>query len=283
MSDSSGHSSAEHEPGASFADRQVTPPLSVLAQITSKWLLDGVPFVTLLRSTTSSVTAANNIVKLMFNSDMTLQSTFTTDYAWAKLFGQTIPIGDDDNITSGRMITDTADLADVCAPLGQAIAALIGTVRDCVYQVCSTQTSSPIIVRATSSSVLTRPVGRLPAQRIHVDGTSAHAGRGHEVSCLIALVQQRTVAFIETPLRLRQHPDGRISNFNYVVPSLEAGSILMFDHTIAPHLGHHVSGVESDHLIAASLFVTYSVTAPVETPLKAHHGRVDPRPDVYVL
>ena len=57
----------------------------------------------------------------------------------------------------------------------------------------------------------------------------------------------------------------------------------MFDHTIAPHLGHHVSGVESDHLIAASLFVTYSVTAPVETPLKAHHGRVDPSPDVYVL
>jgi len=144
------------------------------------------------------VTAANNIVKLMFNSDMTLQSTFTTDYAWAKLFGQTIPIGDDDNITSGRMITDTTDLADVCAPLGQAIAALIGTVRDCVYQVCSSQTYSPIIVRATSSSVLTRPVGRLSAQRIHVDGTSAHAGRGHEVSCLIALVQQRTVAFIET-------------------------------------------------------------------------------------
>ena len=207
MSDFDEHSNAEHEPGVSFADRQVTAPVSVLAKITSKWLLDGILFVTLLRSTTSSVTAANKIVKLMFNRDMTLRSTFTSDYAWGKLFGQTIPIGDDDNITSGRMITDTADLADVSPPLGEAIAALIDIARESVYQLCSTQTSSPITVRATSSSVLTRPVGRLPAQRIHVDGTSAHAGRGHEVSCLVALVKQRTVAFIKTPLRLRHHPD----------------------------------------------------------------------------
>ena len=284
MSDSEDNSSAEHEPGVSFADRQATAPMSVLAQITSKWVLDGVPFVTLLRSTTSSVTAANKIVKLMFNRDMTLRSTFTSDYAWGKLFGQTLPIGDDDmNITSGRMITDTADLADVSPPLGEAIAALIDIARESVYQLCSTQTSSPITVRATSSSVLTRPVGRLPAQRIHVDGTSAHAGRGHEVSCLIALVQQRTVAFIETPLRLRHHPDGRIKNFNYVVPSLEAGSITIFDHTISPHLGHHVSGVQNGHLIAASLFCTFSVTTSEDTPLNAHHGRVDPSPDEYVL
>ena len=85
MSDDEENSCAEHEPGVSFADRQATAPMSVLAQITSKWVLDGVPFVTLLRSTTSSVTAANKIVKLMFNRDMTLRSTFTSDYAWALL------------------------------------------------------------------------------------------------------------------------------------------------------------------------------------------------------
>jgi hypothetical protein len=247
-----------------------TGPISALSQMTSKWRLEGMPMVLVIERDCELESALVQVRKLMFDgANMTLLPKFGTAYVWGKLFGQKQIEEEYDDPRSGRVNTTLTDLSEHDVELGKALKTAVLAITAQVTRACR-QHNSDVIVTVSSSALLVRLRGRIPAQRIHVDGSCGNHGHGTELSCMAALNDHHGVAFVDLI-------DGAV-----IRPHLKIGEVLVFDHSSRPHLGHSTICDNENELTAAIVFLTYHVRTSDEKIAKVRHDRVDDSPDKFL-
>ena len=247
-----------------------TGPLSALSQMTSKWRFEGMPMVLGIERACEVESALIQVRKLMFDvANMTLLPQYGTDYVWGKLFGQKHIQEDYDDPRSGRVNTTLMDLSEHDVDLCEALKAAVLAITAQVTRTCR-QNNPDVIVTVSSSSLLIRLRGRIPAQRIHVDGSFVNHGHGTELSCMAGLNDHHGVVFVDLV-------DGAV-----IRPHLKLGELLLFDHSGREHLGHSIICDNENELTAAVVFLTYHVRTSVEKILKVRHDRVDDSPDKFL-
>ena len=243
---------------------------SEMSQMTSKWGIDGMSMVTEIDCGEELESALGQVRKVMFDeATMTLLPKFGSEYVWGKLFGQKHIKDVYDDPRSGRVNTTMGELLAFDEELGKDLKKAVQVITDHVTLLCK-QYNGDFIVKVTSAALLIRLGGRIPAQRMHVDGSCENIGHGTELSCMAALNDHKGVVFVD------------IANAGVVRPHLRVGKVLVFDHSGRTHQGHHTICDNEQHLTGGIVFVTYLVKTSSETQVKVRHDRVDDRPDQFV-
>ena len=243
--------------------------VSALSQMTLSWRVDGMSMVAVFESVPEVESALLQVREAMFDDNMALLPGYSSEYVWGKLFGQKHIDQDYDDPKSGRLNTGLLDLSAFNADLGVVLKKTVKAITAEVASLCRRH-NPDMMVTVSSSALLVRLRGRIPAQRIHVDGSCDNFGHGTELSCMAALNNHHGVAFVD------------LSNGVLLRPHLRVGRLIVFDHTGRPHLGHSSICDNEDHVTAAIVFITYHVRTASETVLKVRHDKVDDSPDKFL-
>ena len=252
-------------------------PKSTLSQITNEWSCEGIPGVLVLEPTDKMSSAIGALRNAMFDESMLLRPDVVEQSGWGELFGQKIPNVSTKSTESARAILPFKKLVELVPSLSDVVDVALRAVTEAVSERLL-GVRSDLEITLTTSAVLVRLVGRIPAQRMHIDGGSENFSTGTELSCIVAMTPQRGVVFID----LKGTIDGN-NICPFVSPRLNVGSVAAFGVSTSTHFGQSVSGVSTGEVMSAVAFLTFNVTAPNESPVRSLSGRVDVSPDEFVL
>ena len=252
-------------------------PKSTLSQITNEWSCEGIPGVLVLETTDMLSSAIGALRTAMFDERMMLRQDVVEQSGWGELFGQKIPNNATQSTESARAILPFKKLVELVPSLSDVVDVALRAVTQAVSERLL-GVRSDLEITLTTSAVLVRLVGRIPAQRMHIDGGSENFCTGTELSCIVAMTPQRGVVFID----LKGTIDGN-NICPFVSPRLNVGSVAAFGVSSSTHFGQSVSGVSTGEVMSAVAFLTFNVTAPNESPVHSLSGRIDVSPDEFVL